>query len=80
MSVEEIFEKIHEWYGGDSYWILGHTTKPKGVDGSDLFDQMKPFLSITGYQYSVGDTGDSFEGVIYFEYKKGKYISTGYSM
>lgn len=74
MHVETALKAIEEWYDGESFEIGKITTEPKG--DADDFEQSKHFLSVKGFQHSVGTEGDSFTGSIYFEYEKGKYIST----
>ncbi len=74
MHVETALKAIEKWYDGDSFQIGKITTEPQG--DSDDFEQSETFLSVVGYQHSVGTEGDSFQGSIYFEYEQGKFIAT----
>ena len=74
MDIETAFKEIDKWHDGESYSIVGLTSKPVG--SSELFEQSDVFISVVGCQYSIGDSGDSFEGEIYFEYEAGKFIKT----
>lgn len=78
MDIEVALNAIKEWYEGESFHIDGITTEHIG--DSDDFDQHKDFISVKGYQNSVGEDGDSFEGRIFFEFEKGKYIATSFFM
>ena len=74
MHVETAINAISEWYGDENFEIGRITTTPKG--SAEDFDQSDVFISVIGYQNSVGMGGDSFEGSIYFEFEPGKFIST----
>jgi hypothetical protein len=76
MHVEKALKAIEEWYDGESFEIGKITTDPVG--DADDFDQSEHFLSVVGWQEQVGMEGDSFHGCIYFEFEKGKFISTSY--
>jgi hypothetical protein len=75
MHIEKAIKAIEDWYEGGSFSIGRITTDPKG--SADDFDQSKHFLSVVGYQNS-GYIEDDYNGSIYFEYEKGKFISTSF--
>ncbi len=77
MDIETAIESIVEWYGDEEFSIAGITEKPH-IDDRCQFDQHVHFISVVGHQYAVGDSGDSFAGSVYFEYKTGKYIQTDF--
>jgi len=74
MDIETALKGMEDWYQGESFSIGRVTTEPKG--SAEDFDQSDVFLSVVGYQESVGMEGDSYHGIIYFEFEKGKFIST----
>ncbi len=76
MNVEVALQGIKDWYGDESYEVRQVTTEPKGE--AEDFEQSDVFLSVVGFQESVGMEGDSFTGSIYFEYEKGKFITTNF--
>lgn len=76
MHIETALKAIEDWYDGEGYQIGKITEEPRG--SSDDFDQSETFLSVVGWQNSVGMDGDSYHGGVYFEYEKGKFISTSF--
>lgn len=76
MHVEEAVSAILEWYEGDDFVINGITETTEGSAAD--FDQSEHFISVVGFQNSVGWGEDSFEGRVYFEFEKGKFISTSF--
>lgn len=78
MDIEKAIKAITEWYKGESFSIFGVTEEPIIEDAN--FEQSDDFISVVGFQHSMGDSGDSFQGNVYFEYEKGKYIATSFWM
>ena len=76
MHIEKAISAIKEWYDSEGFEIGGITETPKG--SSVDFDQSEAFISVVGYRHSIGMDGDSFHGQVFFEYEKGKFISTSF--
>jgi len=75
MDVEKALNAIEEWYATDSaFCIEGITTECAG--SKELFEQSPYFLNVYGIQYT--DDFGGFNGLIWFEFKPGKFVKTSF--
>ena len=75
MDVEKALNAIEEWYNADSsFCVEGISMEHAG--SKELFDQSPHFLNVYGVQNIDGFGG--FSGLIWFEFKPGKFVKTSF--
>ena len=78
MNIETAFNAIKEWYGEEDHYVNGVVEKCPGRATEERCDQSESFREVRSWQESVGDSGDSWRGEVYFQLENGKWISTSY--
>lgn len=59
--------------------VTGYITTTKQPTGTNQNERFGPFKSVLVDQWSVGDSGDSYEGYIYAKYNKRRWLKIPYS-
>lgn len=75
LGIEQSFNAIRKWYDGEWFQLTGVSEKAEGVTGDDC-EQSDSFLSVHVDQRSYGEDGDGYQGEVYFEFEKGKFLVT----